>query len=640
MEGAATVAGGDHHHTGSVAAAHAASSRGDWHETYAHLVAADAEHGLGDDDLELLSWAALLTGRPEEGVVIRQRMFRAQLHEQPPKAGESAVFLALMHLGRGAFPVASGWLQQASDLLAHHPDSPGSVWLAWVQAMMQSEMGDALGAEEALPAVEERARQVGVPDVEALARLLRGQIRLADGRLEEGGRLVDEVMALAVSGALGPFASAMIFCGTVSSCAAAGDFERAWAWSDEVGRCSVTASNDFPGDCRLHRAEMLRLRGDWAKAEVECASVCDDLATWHSAHAARAYCELGELSMRRGDLEAADEAFARARELGYSDQPGAARLALLRGEPGEAVAMLRAKLSEASGVFDRSAALPVLVEALAATGAVHEATGAVEELRALAAATSVPMVQARAEQAAAVLAMASGDTGAARSALDVAITSWHAVGAPYDVARCQVLLATADPASASAQLRLARQCFERLGAGLDVEHVDRLLGAGPATERVERAFMFTDIEDSTVMLARLGDEAWLDVLRRHHATLRRLFTRFGGEEVTDTGDGFFVSFPTADAALGCAMSIQREVEDVRVRIGVHLAEAIRHGRQYNGRGIHETARISATAAGGEIVVSRATLERSGADYAVERSCSVALKGLPGEMELAYLELTP
>ncbi len=75
--------------------------------------------------------------------------------------------------------------------------------------------------------------------------------------------------------------------------------------------------------------------------------------------------------------------------------------------------------------------------------------------------------------------------------------------------------------------------------------------------RVVKTFMFTDIVRSTHLLELLGDEAWQDLLRWHDEALRAEFASHDGEEVSATGDGFFVGFVSPDAALACAVAIQR-----------------------------------------------------------------------------------
>jgi class 3 adenylate cyclase len=153
-----------------------------------------------------------------------------------------------------------------------------------------------------------------------------------------------------------------------------------------------------------------------------------------------------------------------------------------------------------------------------------------------------------------------------------------------------------------------------------------------APRRVEKTFMFTDIEKSTNLVEALGDDAWQGVLRWHAETLRALFAEHRGEEVADTGDGFFVGFESPDDALGCAVAIQRQLAEHRrtsgfapqVRIGVHATGATQVGRNFSGKGVHEAARIAALAAGGEIVSSRATA--AGSRFSVSDPRTVTLRG--------------
>ena len=54
--------------------------------------------------------------------------------------------------------------------------------------------------------------------------------------------------------------------------------------------------------------------------------------------------------------------------------------------------------------------------------------------------------------------------------------------------------------------------------------------------------MFTDIVGSTNLVEALGDEAWETMLRWHNTALREVFAAHNGDEISTTGDGFFVSF--------------------------------------------------------------------------------------------------
>ena len=85
--------------------------------------------------------------------------------------------------------------------------------------------------------------------------------------------------------------------------------------------------------------------------------------------------------------------------------------------------------------------------------------------------------------------------------------------------------------------------------------------AGARRRSACSAFMFTDIVGSTSLLEAMGDEAWQSLLSWHDKTLRALFAANRGEEVTATGDGFFVAFESPDDALACAAAIQRGLAD-------------------------------------------------------------------------------
>jgi class 3 adenylate cyclase len=164
--------------------------------------------------------------------------------------------------------------------------------------------------------------------------------------------------------------------------------------------------------------------------------------------------------------------------------------------------------------------------------------------------------------------------------------------------------------------------------------------AGPV--RVAETFMFTDIVKSTALVEAMGDEAWEGLLGWHNETLRAVFTAHDGTEVVSTGDGFFVEFKTADAALACAVAVQRELLEHRrahgfapqVRIGVHTTDATKVGRNFTGKGVHEAARIAALAEGGEILASRQTVTPR---FAASEPRQVTLKGIAEPMEIVSVQ---
>ena len=131
-------------------------------------------------------------------------------------------------------------------------------------------------------------------------------------------------------------------------------------------------------------------------------------------------------------------------------------------------------------------------------------------------------------------------------------------------------------------------------------------------------FVMTDIEGSTRLFHELGT-AYPAVLEDHNQLLRAAFSSHGGHEIATEGDSLFVSFAGAADAVAACLDAQRALAghrwpdgvNVRVRIGVHTGEATPIGRGYVALAVHQLARISAGAHGGQIVLSAATVAAAG-----------------------------
>ncbi len=205
-----------------------------------------------------------------------------------------------------------------------------------------------------------------------------------------------------------------------------------------------------------------------------------------------------------------------------------------------------------------------------------------------------------------------------------------------------------DPDSVEAEL-LREAALSCPTDAIEIEEVEALLPwqlrrkAGP-DRRVLKTFMFTDIVRSTNLADVLGDEAWLELLRWHDETLRSYFAAHNGEEVGTTGDGFFIGFDSPDAAVTCAVAIQRRLADHRkqhgfapqVRIGLHASGAAQVGTDFRGKGVHEAARISALAEGGEIIASVATVG-SASQYPASEPRAVTLKGISEPIDVVTID---
>ncbi|HWO69572.1 MAG TPA: adenylate/guanylate cyclase domain-containing protein [Actinomycetota bacterium] len=639
--------------------AHDALRRRDWPRAY-ELLAGEDRATLSPEDLEGLAKAAWWTGRPEESIELHERAYGLYLARgDRARAAFVALTLRREHISKLASSVANGWLQRAERLLEGEPPSPAHGYLELARGAEPWGRGD---LETALDHMERAARiaeEFDDPNLRAFAAMYRGMVLIALGTVEEGLALIDEVSAAAVGGELGAYTTGAVFCNAIGVSRDLADYRRAIEWSEAAKRwCERHAMTGFPGICRVHRAEVMRVVGAWEEAERELRRACDELFSFSPIHAGAAFHELGEVRLRTGDLAGAEEAFARANELGEDPQPGLALLLLARGDAAAAAASIRRSLEGTWDHLARARLLPVEVEAARIRGDPAAARAAAQELAEIGERFGSTAIRAAAEAAAGAVALLEGSPGDAVRRLGRARQLWREVDAPYEAARAEALLAEAclaegDQAGAAFALRSARATFERLGAVPDARRAADLLsrlepGAAPAIGApTTRTFLFTDIVGSTALVEAIGDEAWEDLRRWHDETLRRAFAEHGGEEVDHAGDGFFVAFGDPASAVACAVAIQRTLAEHRrtqgfspqVRIGLHAASARTEGGRYLGRGVHEAARIGAAAQGGEILASEATLEGLG-DIAVSEVRELRLKGLARPVRVASVDWRP
>jgi class 3 adenylate cyclase len=632
-----------------------AAARRAWPRAYEALSSTDTAGDLAPEDLELLAKAAWWTGRPNESIDARERAYASYVRRgDAERAAFTALTLRRELTTQREGSLAAGWLQRAEQLLDGAAESVAQGYLAIAHGQLAWRRGELDHALSHMDGAVDISLRVGDRDLKAFAAMYRGMILIDRGQVEDGWAPLEDVSAAAVGGELGAYTTGVVFCNVISTCRDLADYRRATEWADAATRwCERQSISGFPGVCRVHRAEIMRLVGSWTEAASELERACEELSTFTPQHAAAAFHELGEVRLRMGDLESAEEAFRHADEMGEDPQPGRAMLLLRRGKHDAATRSIRRSLDDAELQLERARLLPVQAEIAFETGDPTTALAAAEELDAIANAFKTEAIRAAAGWARGLANLAGGQPAAAVRALRKTRQRWREVDAPYESARSSAMLAEAlvadgDPEAAILELESARSAFERLGANPDALRAAERLEAlrRSPTERTvaRRTFMFTDIVGSTSLLEAIGDDAWNDLRRWHDETLRGLVAVTGGEEVDHTGDGFFVSFGDAASAVSCAREIQKRLAEHRrdhgfapqVRIGLHAAEATRAGSNYMGMGVHTAARVGAVAEGGEIVASVTSVEGlEGLDLSDRRS--VALKGIAEPVEIVSID---
>jgi YVTN family beta-propeller protein len=132
--------------------------------------------------------------------------------------------------------------------------------------------------------------------------------------------------------------------------------------------------------------------------------------------------------------------------------------------------------------------------------------------------------------------------------------------------------------------------------------------------------MHTDVEGSTHLTTRLGDELAQHRIHEMKRIVREQVSSHGGREIDNPGDGFMLTFSSTRRAIECAIAIQRALRDhdqehaedgVRVRIGLNVGEVVGDDEHPFGAAINAGARVMSQAKGGQIFVSETVRRLAG-----------------------------
>jgi DNA-binding CsgD family transcriptional regulator len=441
---------------------------------------------------EQLADAAWWLSKPGESIAARQRAYAGYAESgEDPLAAYMAGRLAVEHFMRGEPAVGAGWLMRAHRHLDGRPDSIEHGFLAVVEATVARFGGDLDQASELATHGAEIGRRLHDPDVIALAIHTSGLIAIAQGRETEGVAMLDEAMTAVVAGELSSFFTGVVYCNVIEACLELADVRRAGEWS-EAARAwceSLPPESPYPGLCRINRAQVARLRGAWAEAEAEALRASEELMSFDPAAAASALYEAGEIRRRIGNDAGAEEAFARARELGVEPQPGLALLRLGQGKVEPAQTSLRLAVASGEGnSFRRARLLMAQVDVALAAHDPETARAARDELALIARDSGRPALSAAAASADATLRLAEADVSGALERARRAGSIWQELKLPYEAAHARLtyglaLRASGGEEDAGSELRAALATFERLGAAPDARRTADLLSTGRGLPR-------------------------------------------------------------------------------------------------------------------------------------------------------------
>jgi DNA-binding CsgD family transcriptional regulator len=467
--------------TGALDRARDAYARRAWLEAHEAFSRVDDDDALEAEDLELLAMAKLMLGRDDEAIATLERAHHRYLERGETKRAVRAATWIGMNLGfRGVIAPASGWLGRAQRLLDQQPGDSVEQGYLMIPAVFRLEAGGDFEAAAALAgeaaAVAER---FGDRDLLSMSLNAQGTMLVRAGRVREGFGLLDEAMVTATTSDLTPFVLGIVYCGVILACQEVFEVGRAREWTLALSTWADEQPDlvAFTGRCRIHRAEILQFGGSWSDALEEAGRACRRMIETQNAAAGIAYYRRAELLRLRGEFAAAEEAYREASSFGWEPQPGLAQLRSAQGNRDVALAAIRRASAEITEPLKRAALLPAYVEIALDAGEIDEAHAACGELEELAGSYESAMLAAMVAYSRGAVAVAAGNAHAALVALREAHRTWFELDAPYEVARTRALLARAcselgDAEAARLELEAACAIFRKLGAAPDLARVE------------------------------------------------------------------------------------------------------------------------------------------------------------------------
>jgi DNA-binding NarL/FixJ family response regulator len=457
-----------------------------WGDAFAELSKARREGSLDVEDLERLAVAAYMVGKDDACEEAWTAAHQAWLFRGIAERAAGCAFRQALGLFfRGDLAPAMGWVARGGRVLEEgRRDCVEQAWLLMLTALPRLFDGNS-DAQSTFVEAEEVAHRFADADATMFARLGRGYALILDGRSTEGVALLDDVMVSVTAGEVEPMLAGIAYCQVIALCQALFDLRRAREWTQALTRwCDAQPDLvPFRGNCLVHRCEIFQLQGAWSEASESARLACEWLAgppAWDTLGSA--HYQLGEIQRLRGELDDAHESFRRASLAGRDPEPGMSLLRLAQGRVDLALPAIRRALDEAQDPIARSRLLPASVDVLLEAGDVASARTAAEELTEIAADLDAAYLRTLAADASGAVLLAEGDPRAALTTLRRAHRSWRRLDAPYQAARCRLLMAVAcrelgDGASAELEFEAARGALEELGARPDLERLARMAGS-------------------------------------------------------------------------------------------------------------------------------------------------------------------
>ena len=480
-------------------------------------------------DLPVLGEVAYAAGHLDVTIEAWERAHAACMQAGDQVAAAGAAVRVAMHLlfDTALMAPVRGWLARAERLLEGRGETPAHAWFAVVRTYERMLTGDMPGARQ----WARRAIEVGSkcdPAACAIGRVAEARLLILDGDVQQGLALLDEAGVATVSGDLDPLSTGVVYCELVCALQGLAQYDVAEEWTEAMERwCETNAIGSLHGRCRVHRAEILRLRGSCNEAESQALMACEELRPYLRRELGWPLNELGRIRLHKGDIAGAEEALLAAHRAGWDPQPGLALVRLAQGDAATAAASIRDALERPLRVpskerppntdLQRAPLLEAQVEIEIAAGDIGRARSAADELELIAARFESKALVASAALARGRVRLADGDAAGAEQSFSEAVRLWNEVGAPYEAALARMGLAEAHHASGSEH----RAVLERQAARTILEGIEAAPSVAPPVH-VEHHDALDEQPVASFNVFRREGDYWSVIFEGHTVRVRDL----------------------------------------------------------------------------------------------------------------------
>jgi hypothetical protein len=264
----------------------------------------------------LLAQSAYGAGELEASFDAMERAHSAYVRDGEKIGAAAAAARIAMHLliDWGLLAPVRGWIKRAEVLLEGAPSTPVHAWLFLAKAYERFYSGDFGEARRFAQDATRFGSENGEVAAAAMARIAEARAYIFEGDVAKGLVLLEEAAPASTADDVEPLTRGMIYCEIVCAWQGVAMYDVAEQWTDAMELFSRRSSiGSVNGRCRVHRAEILRLRGECRDAEREALAAFDELRPYMRREIGWPLTELGMIRLRMGDLQGAEAPGGRGR---------------------------------------------------------------------------------------------------------------------------------------------------------------------------------------------------------------------------------------------------------------------------------------------------------------------------------------